>query len=231
MQNKKTIKVKKILFVLLLLFQKLCFGQAPVFEIPRNPSLQMLFDTIYNAYGMDQDDVKRGQRFGWYKYSEKINSDSFFNATLKYCTDRVGEDYFYQHFRLDVHTFKDDPYSEVFTIRYRFYPPGFEGDDYVNIMFKSLDFLNIHQMSYPENLPDCRTQPSNCTFLFNREKAILMAQEELIKDQDLEVSLKLNDHLKWEGTTYSKDHWYGENFFIDIRTGLISNVKKWHRID
>ena len=218
-------------FTLFLFFQNMGFSQKPIFKIPKGATLDSLFQMIYRAYEMDSDDVRRGQQYGWYKYSEKINADSFFLSTLKYCTDRVGEEYFYRHFRFDVHSFKDDPFSEVFTIRYRFYPPGFAKDDYVDIVFKRLDFLSIYKMSFPKNLPDCQADPKQCAFPITREKAMEIAKKELVKDREMKVNLELDNNLKWKGTTYTEGQWQGENFFIDARTGKLSGVKGWHRID
>jgi hypothetical protein len=181
---------------------------------------------------MDEDDIRRSRSFGWNKHSDKIDADSFFVYTKNYCINTVGEAFFYDHFRVIYHSFKDDPNSEVFTIKYLFYPPGLGEEDFIEIIFKRLDFLNIHQMSHPENLPPCLTEPEACLFPIDREAATAIAREQILKERDWNIRIeRLNQQLQWDCQVIHPNSWAGERFTIDTRTGEVSMPKAWQRID
>lgn len=130
-----------------------------------------------------------------------------------------------------VSHFNDDPNSEIYEIRYYFFPLGFQFD-HQEITFKKYVFLGLEEVETPANLPDCRNDPKACDFPITREMAIKIATEQVVKGRELKVRIKqFNPDLKWECETYSEGHWFGENFTIDARTGEVSEPRGWHRID
>ena len=218
------------LIILVFITSNIGWSQTPVFEIPKAAPLDSLFQIIFTAYELDEDAISRAQKYGWYKHSEKINADSFFIFTKQYCIDRVGEDYFYEHFRFFGHSFKDDPFSEVFQITYRYYPLGFNENDYVEIIFQSLDFLNVHQESFPNNLPDCSTNAADCEFPINRKAVFTIANKEIVKERKVEISInKLTADFKWSCHVSSDGTAAGETFLMDARTGEITDHRKFYR--
>lgn len=210
-------------------------AQSPCFIIPEFANLDSLFSIIHQAYEHDEDDIERAQQFGWYKYSEKIDAEQFYEECKSYCVERVGEERFYQQFRFDAHAFKDDPLSEIFTIRFRYYPflmDSTSKGDFVNIIFQSLDFINIHQRSYPENLPDCSTNTDACNFPIGRTEAEAIGLREVVKGrEDFKVTIhELKQNFLWLCTA-TANGWYGETFTVDARTGEVGNLEQWRRID
>lgn len=210
-------------------------AQSPSFIIPKSANLDSLFSIIHQAYEHDEDDIQRAQKFGWYKHSDKIDAEQFYEECKAYCIERVGEERFYQHFRFDVHSFKDDPLSEIFTIKFRYYPfltDSMAKGDFVNIVFQSLDFINIHQRAYPENLPNCSTNPDACNFPIGRTEAEAIGLREVVKGrEDFKLTIhELKQNLQWLCTA-TADGWYGETFTVDARTGEVDHLKQWWRID
>ena len=210
-------------------------AQYPSFNIPKSANLDSLFSIIHQVYEHDKDDIKRGQQYGWYKYSDKIDAGQFFEECKTYCIERVGEERFYQHFRFDVHAFKDDPRSEIFTIRFRYYPfltDSTSKGDFVNIIFQSLDFINIHQRSYPENLPDCSTNTDACNFPIGRTEAEAIGLREVVKGrEDFKITIhEFKQNFQWLCTA-TANGWYVERFTVDARTGEVGNFQQWQGID
>jgi len=92
--------------------------------------------------------------------------------------------------------------------------------------------MGLDEIQVPINLPDCRDDAKSCEFPINREAALRVAFEQVVKGRNLKVLLQqISPEYKWEGRTYSEGHWYGEYFAIDLRTGEVSGVRQNHRID
>jgi hypothetical protein len=198
--------------------------------IPREMTADSLMQHIYhfnpNRYG-----IGHTQRFGWLKLSEKFDTDEFYQWTKKYCIERVGEGYFYENFRVYRHSFKDNANTEIYEIHYLFFPPGF-GYDHQRITFKKYVFLGIEEVQPPANLPDCRSDPAACDFPVNREAAMKIALEQVVKGREMQVRIEdLTYDFKWECKTYTEGYGRGEDFSIDARTGKVSAPKGWQRID
>jgi len=206
------------------LMANLSIAQTSVFEIPENASLDSIFTTIFNYYEIDEKDKKRSWKYGWLSHSKRIDADSFFQSAKQYSIDRVGKKYFYENFRVTYHSFKDDRYSNVYTIMFRFYPPGFDEEDYLKIIFKNFSFLDFKQDEFPTNLPDCRQDTTLCSFLINREKLEEIVKKELIKDEDVNFRvLELNDDYQWYCRLFIK-RWPKNFFYVDARTGEITGL-------
>lgn len=201
-----------------------------VFLIPPDMTVDSLVHYIYD-FNPSKYGIGYSQKFGWLKLSDKFDTDSFYQWTKQYCIERVGERYFYENFRVNRRSFKDNASSEIYEIRYYFFPPGL-GYDHQRITFKKYMFLGIEETQAPSNLPDCRTDPTACEFPIGREAAMKIASEKVLKGRDMHIHIKeLNYDLKWECVVYTDGYWSGEDFTIDARTGKVSEVKGWHRID
>jgi hypothetical protein len=202
-----------------------------VIFIPPAMTADSLMQHIYH-FNPSQYGIGHTQRFGWLKLSEKFDTDEFYQWTKKFCIERLGERYFYENFRVYRHSFKDNPNTEIYEIHYLFFPPGF-GFDHQRITFKKYVFLGIEEVQPPANLPDCRTDPAACEFPVNREAALKIAREQVVKERDLQVHIerRLSPEYQWVCKTYSKGYVWGEDFTIDARTGRVSKPRGWHRID
>ncbi|MCB9348250.1 MAG: PepSY domain-containing protein [Lewinellaceae bacterium] len=201
-----------------------------VIAVPREMTADSLVQYIYN-FNPNEYGIEYKQKFGWLKLSDKFDTDEFYQWTKQYCIDRVGEAYFYDNFRLDWHSFKDEAATEIYEIRYYFFPPGF-AFAHQRITFKKYAFLGMEEIETPANLPDCRKNPGDCVFPVTREKAEKIAEEKVIKGRDVQLYIEgLTDSYEWKCVTATPKGWAGENFTIDARTGEVSEQKKWHRID
>lgn len=234
--------MKQSLFLSLLLLPLLASAQQEtrtnsdsterieVVFIPHEMTADSLMQHIYN-FDPSQYGIGRTQRFGWLKPSAKFSTDEFYQWTKQYCIDRVGEAYFYENFRVYRNSFKDDPNTEVYEIRYLFFPPGF-GFDHRRITFKKYVFLGIEEVQTPADLPDCRTDDSECAFPVNREAAMAIALQQVVKGREMQVRInELTPAYKWDCKSYAKGHSSGEDFTIDARTGVVSAPKPWRQID
>lgn len=201
-----------------------------VMRIPRDMTADSVMHYIYDfqpsSYG-----IKYGQRWGWLKPSSKFDTNDFYELTKQYCIERVGEDYFYEHFRFDRHSFQENNKNDIYYIHYYFFPKNFVYD-HVKITFKKFSFYGIEEIQFPNNVPDCREKKENCDFPITRRKAYKIVKEQVLKDKELQINIReLSDTYKWKCTISSKGNWYGENFTIDARTGEVSIPKQWRRID
>ncbi|MCB0581673.1 MAG: hypothetical protein KDD10_20500 [Phaeodactylibacter sp.] len=201
-----------------------------VVAVPRDMTADSLAHYIYN---LDPDDygIEYRQKFGWLKLSDKFDTDEFYQWTKQYCIGRVGEEYFYDNFRLDWHSFKDEAATEIYEIRYYFFPPGFQFA-HQRITFKKFAFLGIEEVETPANLPDCRENAAACIFPVTYEEAKRIAAEQVVKGRDMQLFVReLNADYEWECAATDAKGWYSENFTVDARTGEVSAPTKWHRID
>lgn len=216
---------KTVLTISSWLFAVLLQAQHPILPIPKEASLDSVFQEMYRVYQYDEDSFARSRSFGWTRHSSVIDTDAFFQKTKTYCIDRVGEAYFYKHFRLFIHSFKDEEASHIYTIQYRFYVPGMEGE-YVPIVFKSFDFLGFQEEEYPDNLPDCLSNPGTCAFEINKEKAIQIALKEVVKDAAYNGEIKPNqftEDYKWHFAINLLKKGI-HTFKIDARTGAVEDL-------
>ncbi len=198
--------------------------------IPPDLKADSVVQYIYNL-NPNNSSITYSQRFGPVNLSNKISVNEFYEWTKKHCIERVGERYFYDNFRLNRHSFKDDLFSEIYEIRYYFFPPGFSYD-YQIISFKRFVFMGLDETQVPENLPDCMTESMSCSFPITREKALEIAVAQVVKKRPLKVYFSgLTSEYKWDCRTYSESHWYGEYFTIDARTGEVSELRQYQRID
>ena len=201
-----------------------------VARIPPDILLDSLVHYIYN-FNPSKYGIAYSQKFGWLKPSDQFDSNAFFEWAKQYCIERVGEAYFYDHFRVNRRSFKDHDDSEIYEIRFYFFPPGF-AYDHVQVVFKKFVFLGIEEVETPAHLPDCRSDTTACTFPITRQRAKQIARQQVLKDRDMHLLIKgLTDDLKWEGQVYTDGRWYGESFTIDARTGDVTTPKAWRRID
>lgn len=223
---------KQIIIITLIgCLQNFGTAQTRLYEVPKVATIDSVFRMIISYHNYSEEQVIRTQQFGLLQKSAIMNTDSFYQSTKQYCIQQVGEDFFYNKFRLILHSFENNPDGNVFTIKYRFYPFAVENRDYVDIVFKKMDFLNIHQYELPQNLPECEQEKENCGLLISREKAKEIAKKEVVKDRDLDVFVqKLMPSLKWKCNAKEND-WSGESFYIDIKTGEITELHGWRRID
>jgi hypothetical protein len=190
-------------------------------------------DPANDPYG-----IGYSRKFGWFKMSEKINTDSFYNWTKQYCIERVGEDFFYRHFRFGYYSFKDNTQSEIYEIRYYFLPfdsaatqLDFDSTDYTEFIFKSFDFLGIHEVGTPPFLPDCRTDPAACRFAFDRAAVLKIAEEKGLKSQKgYPPRLEFQPDLSWK-VWINVDDWTFYQYSVESRTGAVSETTTRRRID
>jgi hypothetical protein len=162
-----------------------------------------------------------------------MDAEAYFSRTRQFCLEQVGEEIFYRHFRVDNRSFRDDPFSEVFTIRYRFYPPGLEVDSvYVNMIFQRLDFLGVTDEVQPAYLPPCVAEPGSCYFPVTRDSAIVIARQEVLRGRALELAIyRLSEDYTWSGVIMSDNGGYREDFSVDARTGKVIGIDARRRID
>lgn len=241
------IQIKKIYIALIMCFlwltNNILSAQRVLTTIPREPiSADSLAHLVYDQNNpdrtVDQYDIGNMRKFGWLKMSQKMNTDSFFYWTKQYCIDRVGESFFYQHFRLDLLALRDNTNTEIYEVRYIFLPfdtaaivLNEDSTLFVNFTFKSFDFLGIHEIQTPEYLPDCRLASSNCQFLFDRTAVLKIAEEKGIKSaKGYPPYLELQPDLNWR-VTINENDWLFHQYFVNSMTGAVSETKTSRRID
>ena len=201
-----------------------------VVPIPPAMAADSLMHYIY-SFNPSSYGIEYKQRSGWLRRSDKFDTDAFFRWTKQYCIERLGEAYFYENFRVDWTSFKDNADTEVYEIRYYFFPPGFSFD-HQRISFKKYSFLGIEEIQAPANLPDCREGPSRCAFPIGRAAAEKIAAETVLQGRGMQLKvIELDQDYRWQCVLYSEGHWQGENFAIDARTGEVSKAQPWQRID
>ena len=213
-----------ITFSLLIVFNITGFSQEILFKIGRTEPLDSLAKRIFEAYEMDKGEPWRTRRYLKGLHSSKMDKDSFFIETKQFCIDRLGEDYFYDNVRVRYHSFKNDWNTHVYTISYRFCPPEF-GGKYVDFVFKSLDFLNIHQREFSKIVPNRLSNPSSCDFKISYADAINIANKTLKKNitQAKYYNVDMLPSFKWKVVvSLKRGH---QSFTIDARTGKVSTVK------
>lgn len=218
-------------------------AQHPVLKVPcGNISADSLAHFLYFSTHTDRENDRYGiqysRKFGWLKMSDNINTDSFWLWTRQFCIERAGEDFFYQHFRLDWRSMHDDPHSEIYKIRYYFFPFDTtvthldpDATNYAEIEFKSFDFLGIHEVQTPANLPDCNAHASSCLFQFDKNAVLKIVAEKGLKCKSgTSPTITLMPDLKWS-VGINENDWIFHHFTVDCRTGEVSELKTSHRID
>jgi hypothetical protein len=235
-----------VLLPLLLLFltnARPLTAQMTLVKVPReNLSADSVAHRVYfeteGRPTLDKYGIRYSRKFGWFKMSEKIDTDSFYNWTKQYCIERVGEAFFYQHFYFTYYSFKDNLDSEIYEIRYYFLPFDTAAtqlhDDstpHAEVTFKSFDFLGIHEVETPPNLPDCRTDSAACSFPFDSAAVLKIAEEKGLKsEKGYPPRLQFQPDLTWKVWINVND-WTYHQYTVDGRTGVVSAVKTSHRID
>ena len=237
-------KLRYGLFVCLFLWQQHAISaQSLLTRIPAEKiSADSLAHYLYRQNNPDRAADKNGmesyRKYGWLKMSEKINTDSFYQWTKQYCIARVGEAYFYQHFRLDWRTLHEDMPAEIYEIRYIFMPFDtaalyLDEDSMAHglFVFKSFDFMGIHELETPSNLPDCRENPSACRLPFDRAAVLKIVEARGLKsEKGYPPRLEFQSDLSWKVSINVND-WIFHQYSVDSRTGAVSEVKTSHRID
>ncbi|MBV6441544.1 MAG: hypothetical protein DYG98_06390 [Haliscomenobacteraceae bacterium CHB4] len=237
------LKIIRSLFVTGFLLPLLLQAQLPLLTVPQeqlpaDSVAQLIYRLAHPDPEVDKYGIEYTRRFGWLKMSDKINTDSFFNWTKQYCIERVGEELFYKNFRLYRNSFKDNATTEIYEIRYLFFPfdsnaqnLNSDSSHYAEFVFKSFDFLGIHESQTPANLPDCRLDTSACRFLFDRAAVLrIIAAMGLKSEKRYEPYLLFQPDLTWKVTVNVND-WMFHSFTVDSRSGLSSEVRTSHRID
>jgi hypothetical protein len=235
------------MYALALLFYQASVADALAqHSLVRVPATALTADSLaHYIYAADDPDPAKdrygigySRKFGWLKVSDKMNTDSFWQWTRKYCTDRVGEAFFYRHFRMDRRSLHDDLASEVYEVRYYFFPFDtaaafltFDTVSYAPVVFKRFDFLGMHEVEIPVNLPDCRADQQACTFPFDRAAVRrIAAQKDLKNKPGTSPRIELQPDLKWS-VHINENDWVFYNFTVDSRTGEVSEVQTIRRID
>lgn len=237
-------KYRFALFLLLFLANRaLIFAQVPAIEVPReNISADSLAHFLYYATLADPKNdpygIQYSRKFGWLKLSDKINTDSFWLSTRQFCIERVGEDFFYKHFRMNWRSLRDNGNSEIYEIRYYFFPfdttatrLDIDSVAHVEMVFKSFDFLGIHEVQTPPYLPDCRGKAAACLFPFDKKEVLKIVAEKGLKCKPGFLPyIELMPDLKWS-VSINENDWVFHRFRVDCQTGEASEVRTSHRID
>ena len=230
----------------LVLIVATCFAfslsaQKRTLPVPHDRLVDSVFLDIYRLDhpdpATDSYGIGYSRSFGWLAPSAKFDTDSFYQWTKQKCIEKVGEIFFYQHFRLGRHSFKDEWSTEVYTITYLIVP--FQdstlvkyNNQYVYLSFKRFDFLGYSETQIPVNLPDCIADPELCAFRYDRQRVMAITREKVIGDQKIIDGpyLQLGADFGWQVSVELAGAGI-KQFTVDGRTGVMSEIKTSWRID